>query len=111
MSSTAALNLIATAMANNTAALEGIAAQNSTTLSESASASTPSMFLKRKTEKDYVSEMAAALQRVAGGNLTFKGDGTQTLKELQAWIDRAGVNENGRFEFWAVPVSEAMSPW
>eukprot|EP01048_Picozoa_sp_COSAG05_P036580 COSAG05_NODE_16559_length_343_cov_0.979508_1_plen_108_part_10 len=54
MSSAATLNLFATAMANNTAALEGIVAQNNT-LSESALASAPSMFLKRKTEKDYVS--------------------------------------------------------
>ena len=61
------------------------------------------MSLKKKTEKDHVSDMSASIQRVAGGELTFKGDGTQTLKELQAWIDRAEINDNGRFEFWAIP--------
>ena len=87
MSSASAMNIITksfvTAMAGNTAAIEGMnetMAAHRSALSESTSISTsPSTLLKRKTEKDYAHDMAAALQRVAGGNKVFKGDRSQTL--------------------------------
>lgn len=101
-----AMEIMTKNMTTFASAMEGISESiaGHRSLSESASVSTsPSTFLKRKTEKDFVYEMVAALQRVTGGSKVFKGDGSQTLKELQAWLERAEINENGRFDFWAVP--------
>jgi len=47
--------------------------------------------------------MSNALQRIAEGDRTFKGDGSQSLEELQAWLGRAELNQDSRFEFWTMP--------